>query len=74
MIKKILCHLLPILLAGILSSCANVAPWERGNLAKTHMSLNPLPMQANLRQHNYGSREASATAGAFGGGGGCGCF
>ncbi len=67
--------ILAILLAAILgmTACANVAPWERGNLAKPHMALNPSPLQSSLRSHQYGSREASSGGGAAGGGG-CGCY
>ncbi|MEI7869333.1 MAG: DUF4266 domain-containing protein [Candidatus Methylumidiphilus sp.] len=67
---------LPALLLALgvcVSGCTNVAPWERGNLAKPHMALNPSPMQSMLRSHQYGSREAS-TGGGAAGGGGCGCY
>jgi Domain of unknown function (DUF4266) len=43
-----------------LVGCANVQPWERGNLAKPQMALDPYPLQSALRVHNYGSREAAA--------------
>lgn len=56
-----------------LYGCTPVAPWERGNLAKPQMALNPSPMQTNLRSHQYGSREASSGGGAVVGGG-CGCY
>jgi len=49
------------------------APWERGVLAKPHMALDPYPLQTQLQQHNYGSREAGL-GGSAGGGGGCGCY
>jgi hypothetical protein len=56
-----------------LHGCANVQPWERGNLAKPQMALDPHPLQSSLRAHNYGSREAGASStGAQGGG--CGCY
>ena len=62
-------------LAGILllTGCAaRVAPWERGNLAKPQMALDPQPMEAALRHHQYSSKEAAS--GGYGvGGGGCGC-
>lgn len=57
-----------------LTGCVTVAPWERGNLAKPQMALNPNPLQNVMRGHNYGSREAGASVNAGGGGGGCGCF
>ncbi|MGH8527015.1 MAG: DUF4266 domain-containing protein [Gammaproteobacteria bacterium] len=55
------------------SGCAAVAPWERGNLAKPHMALEPNPAQRAMREHTYMSREA-AIGGEAGGGGGCGCY
>jgi len=57
-----------------LSGCVTVAPWERGNLAKPQMAIDPYPLQDAMRGHNYGSREAGASDNASGGGGGCGCF
>ncbi len=57
-----------------LSGCVNLAPWERGNLAKPQMAIDPHPLQDAMRAHNYGSREAGASDNASGGGGGCGCF
>lgn len=57
-----------------LSGCVSVAPWERGNLAKPHMALDPHPLQSSIQEHNYGSREAAASTNSSGGGGGCGCF
>lgn len=60
------------LLSGLIA-CAPVAPWERGNLAKPQMALEPYPMQNALRAHNYGSREAAAGGNAAEGGG-CGCY
>ncbi len=59
------------LLAG---GCSHVEPWERGNLAKPHMILDPHPMQSTVHAHNYGSREALTGTSASTGGGGCGCF
>lgn len=66
-------YLLPMLLVVVLGGCAQVQPWERGNLARPHMALEPFPLQSDLRAHNYGSREA-APGGAAGQGGGCGCY
>jgi hypothetical protein len=56
-----------------LTACTTVQPWERGNLAKPQMSLDPYPLQSALRAHNYGSREAAAGGNASQGGG-CGCY
>lgn len=55
-----------------LSACTPVQPWERGNLAKPQMALDPYPLQSALRAHNYSSREA-ASAASNSQGGGCGC-
>jgi hypothetical protein len=65
--------ILAILLAALLSGCSlKVAPWERGNLAKPHMALEPYPNATAFRQHAFFSKEASS--GGYGvGGGGCGC-
>lgn len=60
--------------ALVLSGCTSVAPWERGNLAKPHMALNPHPMQSVLRAHTYGSREAASGGSVSAEGGGCGCY
>lgn len=60
-------------LAALGSGCANVQPWERGNLAKPQMALDPYPLQSALRAHNYGSREAASGSNAAQGGG-CGCY
>ncbi|NOU20463.1 MAG: DUF4266 domain-containing protein [Methyloglobulus sp.] len=62
-----------LLLAYSLMACAAVQPWERGNLAKPQMALDPYPLQSALRAHNYGSREAAAGGNAAQGGG-CGCY
>jgi hypothetical protein len=59
-------------LALALASCASVAPWERGRLAKPQMALDPDPPQRALRDHVHASREAAAV-GEVGAGGGCGC-
>ena len=71
---KITVKALLLFLAGVLiTGCTTVQPWERGNLAKPQMALDPYPMQSALRAHNYGSREAAAGGNAAQGGG-CGCY
>ncbi|NOU22569.1 MAG: DUF4266 domain-containing protein, partial [Methyloglobulus sp.] len=47
---------LTLYLVYSLTACAPVQPWERGNLAKPQMALEPYPLQSTLRAHNYGSR------------------
>lgn len=56
-----------------LGGCATqVAPWERGNLARPEMALEPYPLDTLFRQHTFFSKEA--VTGGYGiGGGGCGC-
>ncbi|ESS71745.1 hypothetical protein MGMO_92c00470 [Methyloglobulus morosus KoM1] len=55
------------------AGCTVVQPWERGNLAKSQMALEPNPLQTGLRAHINGSREAAAVGNAAQGGG-CGCY
>lgn len=51
---------------------SHVAPWQRGNLAKQHMSFEPNPLHAKIRNTIHSSKEVSS--GGFGSGGsGCGC-
>jgi hypothetical protein len=64
---------LAMVMASVVSACAPVQPWERGNLAKPQMAIDPNPLQSGLRMHNYSSREAAA-AGNAAQGGGCGCY
>ncbi|WP_242447147.1 DUF4266 domain-containing protein [Nitrosomonas supralitoralis] len=52
----------------------SVAPWERGNLAKTQMEIDPYPLQSEMQSHNYSSREAAPSHKSSSGGGGCGCY
>lgn len=73
MIRQILVFVVLCTMLSV-AGCVNVAPWERGNLAKPHMALDPHPLQSGVRAHNYGSRESAASTNSAGGGGGCGCF
>jgi len=59
---------------GFLSACGTlgVEPWERDVLAKDEMQLVSDPLQANMDDHIYFSKEASSGGRGFGGGG-CGC-
>jgi hypothetical protein len=63
---------LTLALLAALVGCADVQPWERGNLAKPQMAIDANPLQSAIRQHNYSSREAASAAGSAQGGG-CGC-
>lgn len=62
-----------MLLTALLAGCATqVAPWERGYLARPEMALEPYPLEASFRQHVFFSKES--VSGGYGvGGGGCGC-
>jgi len=65
--------LINITLLMMLTGCANkIEPWERGNLAKPQMALEPNALDAAIMKHTFSSKEASS--GGYGvGGGGCGC-
>jgi Domain of unknown function (DUF4266) len=70
MSRRLVCCLLFLFLLG----CSEVRPWERGNLAKPQMAAQPFPLQAELREHIYGAREAGSSSGAGQNGAGCGCY
>lgn len=70
-IKRVTCAALAA--ATLLSGCATVPAWERGNLAKPQMAFDLNPSESALRAHAYSSREAAAS-GTVGAGGGCGCY
>jgi hypothetical protein len=55
-----------------LQACEPVEPWERGDLAKPQMALDPNPTNNALRAHTFAAREATQ-GGNAGVGGGCGC-
>lgn len=63
-----------LVLSMMLAGCVNIAPWERGNLAKPQMELDPHPLQSEIQSHNYSSREAAPSHKSSSGGGGCGCY
>jgi hypothetical protein len=62
--------LAPVILC--LQACEPVEPWERGNLAKPQMAMDPNPTNSAVRAHTFNAREA-AQGGNAGVGGGCGC-
>ena len=63
-----------LLVLSFLSACSTlgVEPWERDVLAKDEMQLVSNPLEANIDDHIYFSKEASSGGRGFGGGG-CGC-
>ena len=52
--------------------CAEVKPWDRDLLAEKKMQLVPAPLDNDLDEHIFYSKEA-ASGGQGIGGGGCGC-
>lgn len=61
-----------VLLCAVLSGCANVKAYERGELAKPEMQFDADFSVTKLSQQMYGAKEA-ASGGYTTGGGGCGC-
>lgn len=56
----------------LLAACAEVKPWQKGNLAKSHMAFDTDPVESKYLQHLYVSKEGAS--GGYGiGAGGCGC-
>lgn len=56
----------------LMTGCANVQPWQKGNLAKKEMAFEGDPLETRYQQHIYFSKE-NASGGYGVGGGGCGC-
>jgi hypothetical protein len=67
-----LCLNMILAAASALSACAPVKPWQRGTLARSDMQPVSEPLQADIQDHIYFSKEASSGGRGFGGGG-CGC-
>ena len=65
--------ILLLLLLSTQTACTyKIMPWERGNLAKPQMALEPNALDAAIMHHTFSSKEAAS--GGYGiGGGGCGC-
>ncbi|GJM14540.1 MAG: hypothetical protein DHS20C12_29430 [Pseudohongiella sp.] len=66
--------LITVVVIGVigLSSCTQVRPWERGQLAKEEMAWSADPLESALNDHIFFSKEASS-GGSGAAGGGCGC-
>jgi hypothetical protein len=61
------------LTAFLAGGCAtNVKPWERGDLAKDYMAVEPDSLQRTINEQVVTSKEASSGGYAVAGGG-CGC-
>lgn len=65
-------YALLLIVAALLSGCAHVPPWQRGDLADYTMRADRDPLDNTFREHVYFTREA-ASGGRGVGGGGCGC-
>jgi hypothetical protein len=64
--------LLLLLIPFLLCACSPVKPWQKGNLAKPYMAIDPDPLEARFNRHIEESREGSR--GGYGvAAGGCGC-
>ncbi len=73
LVNKIILWIFLGIIIAMLNGCGlKVAAWERGNLAKPHMALDPEPARSVLREHVQVSKE-SASGGGSTSGGGCGC-
>ena len=55
-----------------LCGCQHVQPWERGDLARKEMQLDPDGLSSQLYRQVYDSKEASSGGGVTAGAG-CGC-
>jgi hypothetical protein len=72
MTKKFALIIALVPLAMFLTGCQPVQAWERGTLAKPEMAITTDPLEAELNNHIYFSKEAS-NGGHSATGGGCGC-
>lgn len=68
--RQRLCLAVLAMLAGC--SSIGVKPWQRGQLARPDMQVNPYPVQSKLDDHIHFSKEAASGGRGFAGGG-CGC-
>lgn len=59
-------------LLAVLTGCAEVKPWQRGDLSRPEMAASPDGLETQLKEHTYFSKEASS-GGMSASGGGCGC-
>ena len=64
-----------LLVVAVSAGCTAYAPpkpWEKDQLGRPAMQIDPDPLEARVQQHIYTSKEAAA-GGTGVGGGGCGC-
>jgi hypothetical protein len=65
-------YILILVISLLVSGCVTTRPWQREDLARPVMNLDPDASAFALEQHLLGTREG-AVGGMGGGGGGCGC-
>jgi hypothetical protein len=70
--KKAFVSIVLLGLVVLCNGCAEVQPWEKGDLARSSMRFDGDRLAAKFGDHIYTSRE-NASGGAGVGGGGCGC-
>jgi hypothetical protein len=56
-----------------LSACSNVKPYEKGDLARRLMQLEPNDLETSYQNKVFFSREVSGGRPGHSAGGGCGC-
>lgn len=61
-----------LLISCGLAACETVPAWKRENLARPEMAWTADPLEAQLENHIYFSKEATSGGGQAAGGG-CGC-
>ncbi|RMF61574.1 MAG: DUF4266 domain-containing protein [Calditrichaeota bacterium] len=69
---KLCLMLLLISIPILLSSCATVQPWQKGDLADPIMIFDENPIDVGIREHYLDYREGSV-GGTGAQSGGCGC-
>ncbi len=61
-----------LFVSALAAGCVDVAPYQRGYLARPEMAFEDSPGNARAVEKTYSAKEA-ASGGASVGGGGCGC-
>ncbi len=65
-------HLVVLCIPVLLTGCASVEPWEKGDLADPIMQFEENPIDAGIKEHYLDYREGSV-GGTPAQSGGCGC-
>jgi len=64
--------LLAVSILALFPGCAEVKPWQRGDLSRSEMAASPDGQETQIKEHIFSSKEASS-GGMSASGGGCGC-